>query len=66
MRIAAQTREATHASLAMLAGADPRSVEFPHPYFGNMNLYEWPYRIILEHERHHHPQIEKILWNLGK
>ncbi len=66
LRIAAQTREATHASLAMLAGADPRSVEFPHPYFGNMNLYEWPYRIILEHERHHHPQIEKILWNLGK
>jgi len=66
LKIAEQTREATHASLAMLAVADPRSVEFPHPYFGNMNLYEWPHRIIREHERQHHPQIERILRNLGK
>jgi hypothetical protein len=65
LKIAAQTREATHASLSMLAGVDPRSVEFPHPYFGNMNLYEWPHRIIRDHERQHHPQIEKVLRNLG-
>jgi hypothetical protein len=66
LRLAAQAREATRASLEMLAGADPRSVEFPHPFFGSMNLYEWPRRIILEHERQHHPQIERILRNLGK
>jgi len=63
---AAQAREATRASLEMLAGVDPRSVEFPHPFFGNMNLYEWPHRIIREHERQHHPQIEEILRRLGK
>ena len=66
LRLAAQAREATRDSLTMLAGADPRSVEFPHPFFGSMNLYEWPRRIILEHERQHHPQIERILRNLGK
>lgn len=66
LRLAGQTREATRASLEMLAGADPRSAEFPHPFFGSMNLYEWPHRIILEHEREHHPQIERILRNLGK
>ena len=46
LRLAAQAREATRDSLTMLAGADPRSVEFPHPFFGSMNLYEWPRRII--------------------
>ncbi|HBX42346.1 MAG TPA: hypothetical protein DEH27_00350 [Deltaproteobacteria bacterium] len=66
LRLAAQTREATRDSLGMLAGADPRSAEFPHPFFGSMNLYEWPHRIIREHERQHHPQIERILRNLGK
>ena len=63
---AAQAREATRASLEMLAGVDPRSGEFPHPFFGNMNLYEWPHRIIREHERQHHPQIEEVLRRLGK
>jgi hypothetical protein len=63
---AAQTREATRFSLEMLAGVDPRSVEFPHPFFGNMNLYEWPHRIIREHERQHHPQIEGVLRRLGE
>jgi len=66
LRLAVQAREATRASLEMLAGADPRSAEFPHPFFGSMNLYEWPHRIIREHERQHHPQIEKILRSLGK
>ncbi len=63
---AAQAREATRVSLQMLAAVDPRSLEFPHPFFGNMNLYEWPHRIILDHERQHHPQIEKVLRSLGK
>lgn len=64
--LASQAREATRVSLEMLAGADPRSAEFPHPFFGSMNLYEWPYRFILEHERQHHPQIERILRRLEK
>ena len=40
-------------------------VEFPHPFFGSMNLYEWPCWIILEHEREHHPQIREIVRKLG-
>ncbi len=66
LRLAAQAREATRDSLTMLSGVDPRSVEFPHPFFGSMNLYEWPFRIIVEHERQHHPQIERAVRNLGK
>lgn len=66
LRLAAQAREATRTSLEMLSGADPRSAVFPHPFFGSMNLYEWPHRIIRDHERQHHPQIERILQRLGK
>ena len=66
LRLAGQAREATRTSLEMLAGVDPRRVEFPHPFLGGMNLYEWPRRIIVEHERQHHPQIERILRSLGK
>jgi hypothetical protein len=66
LRLAAQAREATRESLSMLSGVDPRSMEFPHPFFGGMNLYEWPRRIIVDHERQHHAQIERILRSLGK
>ncbi|NNG46430.1 MAG: DinB family protein [Deltaproteobacteria bacterium] len=66
LRLAAQVREATQETLALLAGSDPRSLEFPHPFFGSMNLYEWPHRIIREHENQHHPQIERILRSRGK
>lgn len=66
LALAERTREATRVSLEMLASADPRSAEFPHPFFGNMNLYEWPHRIILDHERQHRPQIEGVLRRLGK
>jgi len=65
LALAASTREATRVSIGMLAGADPRSVEFPHPFFGSMNLYEWPCWIILEHEREHHRQIREIVRKLG-
>jgi len=58
---AASAREATRVSLEMLAGADPRSLEYRHPFFGVMNLYEWLCRIVLEHERHHHLQIREIV-----
>jgi hypothetical protein len=66
LRLAGQAREATRDSLSMLSGVDPRSVEFPHPFFGGMNLYEWPRRIIVDHERQHHAQIERVLRSLGK
>jgi len=65
LSLAASTREATRVSLGMLAEADPRSVEYPHPFFGNMNLYEWLCRIVLEHERQHHPQILEIVRKRG-
>lgn len=65
LSLAASTREATRVSLEMLAGVDPRSLEYPHPFFGSMNLYEWLCRIVLEHERQHHPQIREIVQQLG-
>jgi hypothetical protein len=66
LRLAGQVREAPRESLSMLSGVDPRSVEFPHPFFGGMNLYEWPRRINVDHERQHHAQIERILRSLEK
>jgi hypothetical protein len=62
---AAEARAQTLASLASLAGADPRAAEFPHPLFGSLNLYEWPYLILLQHERLHHAQIAAILRKTG-
>lgn len=61
---AAEVRRQMRVSLEMLAGADPRSAEFPHLLFGNMNLYEWPFVIVLGHERQHHLQIEAIVRKL--
>lgn len=61
---ATRARQETRITLEMLANVDPRSAEFPHPFFGSLNLYEWPQRIILDHERQHHPQIEKVLRSL--
>ncbi len=63
---AASTRAQTRVSLEMLSGADPRSVEFPHILFGDINLYEWPCLIVLGHERQHHEQIAGILRKLGR
>lgn len=63
---AASTRAQTRVSLEMLSGADPRSVEFPHILFGDINLYEWPCLIVLGHERQHHAQIAGILRKLGR
>ncbi len=57
-------RKQTRISFEMLAGADPRSVEFPHPLFGSLNLYEWPCLIVLGHEKQHHVQIAEIVRKL--
>ncbi len=61
---AAEVRTQTRVSFEMLAGADPRTVEFPHLFFGNINLYEWPCLIVLGHEKQHHAQIAEILRKL--
>lgn len=63
---AEECRRQTRVSLEMLSGVDPRAAEFPHPLFGNMNLYEWLFIIVLGHERQHHAQIEKILRKLKR
>lgn len=54
---ARETREQTSASFAMLASVDPRAATFPHPLFGELNLYEWPAVTILAHERDHQAQL---------
>lgn len=59
-----ECRRQMRVSLEMLSAVDPRAAEFPHPLFGNMNLFEWPFFIVLGHERQHHAQIEKILRKL--
>jgi hypothetical protein len=63
---AADARAQTIMSIEALAGADPRAAEFPHPLFGSLNLFEWPYLIILQHERQHHAQIVDILRKRGR
>jgi hypothetical protein len=61
LRLARETREQTAASFAMLATVDPRSAHFPHPQFGEINLYEWPVVTVLMHEREHQGQIRTLL-----
>jgi hypothetical protein len=61
LRLARETREQTASSFAVLATVDPRSVEFPHPLFGQINLYEWPVVTVLMHERDHLGQIRTLL-----
>ena len=61
LRLARETREQTAASIAMLATVDPRAATFPHPLFGDLNLYEWPVVTVMLHERDHQAQIRKLL-----
>jgi len=64
LRLARETREQTAVSFAMLATVDPRSAHFPHPLFGDLDLYEWPVVTVLLHERDHLGQIRKLLARL--
>jgi hypothetical protein len=64
LRLARETREQTAASFAMLATVDPRAATFPHPLFGDINLYEWPVINVLMHERGHQDQIRTLLARL--
>lgn len=61
LKAAALARAQTVISVEMMAAADPRSGTFPHPAFGDMNLYEWAFIILLMHERQHHAQIARII-----
>jgi hypothetical protein len=64
LRLACETREQTAASLSILAAVDPRAASFPHPLFGDLNLYEWPSVTVLMHEREHLGQIREFLAKL--
>ena len=64
LRLARETREQTAASFAILAAVDPREATFPHPLFGELNLYEWPVVNVLMHERGHQDQIRTVLARL--
>jgi len=61
LRLARETRERTAESFSLLASVDPRAVRFPHPLFGELDLYEWPVVTILMHERDHQRQIRALL-----
>ncbi len=61
LALAARSREETLRSIAMMAGADPRSGLFPHASLGSLNLYEWAALIVLGHQRQHLRQIETIV-----
>jgi len=61
LRLARETREQTAVSFAMLSTVDPRAACFPHPLFGDLNLYEWPVVTVLMHERDHQGQIRALL-----
>lgn len=64
LRLARETREQTAASFALLATVDPRAATFPHPLFGEIDLYEWPVVTVLMHERDHLEQIRTLLARL--
>jgi hypothetical protein len=64
LRLARETREQTAASFAILATVDPRAVTFPHPLFGDIDLYEWPVVTVLMHEQGHQDQIRTVLARL--
>jgi hypothetical protein len=64
LRLARETREQTAASFSLLAAVDPRSARFPHPLYGELDLYEWPSVTILMHERDHQNQLRELLDHL--
>jgi len=64
LRLARETREQTAASFSMLAAVDPRAARFPHPLYGELDLYEWPAVTILMHERDHLDQLRELLEHL--
>jgi beta-phosphoglucomutase len=66
LRLARETRERTAATFSMLAVVDPRAARFPHPFYGELDLYEWPAVTILMHERDHQGQLRAALDRAGE
>ncbi|MEW6719259.1 MAG: DinB family protein [Thermodesulfobacteriota bacterium] len=60
LRLARETRERTAESFSMLAAVDPRAARFPHPLYGELDLYEWPAVVILMHEKDHQGQLRAL------
>lgn len=60
LRMARETRERTAESFSMLAAVDPRAVRFPHPLYGELDLYEWPAVVVLMHEEDHQRQLRAL------
>jgi uncharacterized damage-inducible protein DinB len=55
-----ESHRAIHNLLPRITAVDARNTAFPHPFFGNLNLYEWLAFIGL-HETRHLRQIENVL-----
>ena len=56
----AESRRALLELRARIEAVDGSNAEYPHPFFGQFNLYQWLAFIGL-HERHHLRQIRKLL-----
>jgi len=54
------TRRASVAFIESLRERDLSAYRFPHPIFGNLNLYDW-YRFIGYHELRHRKQIRELV-----
>lgn len=59
-----ETRAALHNLRPRIQAVDATKPTFPHPFLGEMNLYEWVAMIGL-HEQRHMAQIERILGQAG-
>lgn len=55
-----ENRRALNELRPRIEAADSSDAKFPHPFFGDLNLYEWLVMVGL-HERRHLQQIERIL-----
>lgn len=55
-----ENRRALDEMRSRIEAVDSSNTAFPHPFFGNMNLYEW-LALIPMHEARHLKQIEAIL-----
>lgn len=54
------SRHRLHETLESLKDYDLTSIDFPHPFFGAWNMYNW-LLFIGKHERRHLAQIETVL-----
>lgn len=55
-----EARARTRTLVGTLEGRDLRPYRWPHPFLGNLNLYDW-FRLLALHERRHTKQIREIV-----